>query len=61
MIKIKSLIQRVNQSDHLLVQFLLVPQYIGATLPIHLDAELLSIVVVLCSINIVLLLSEVNQ
>jgi len=39
------------------------PHYLGVTLPIHLNAELLimSTVVVLCSSNMVLLLSEVNQ
>ena len=47
--------------NHSLDGFLRVPHYLGATLPIHLNTELLSTVVVLCSSNMVLLLSEVNQ
>ena len=47
--------------NHSLDGFLRVPHHLGDTLPIHLNAELLSSVVCLGSSNMVLLLSEINQ
>lgn len=47
--------------NHSLDGFLRVPHHLGATLPIHLNAELLSTVLGLGSSNMVLLLSEINQ
>lgn len=47
--------------NHSLDGFLRVSHHLGATLPIHLNAELLSTVLGLGSSNMVLLLSEINQ